>query len=226
MIERFNSFTINEKLSIKTDNTINISILFTDIVKSSELWRDHKNSMMDALEEQSVVFDKISNKFNGTIIKTIGDAYMIAFKTIEESIECGIELQKELNKNPIKIDKRKIEIRTGICYGPVYETYIDIQGNKLIDYLGNTVNCSSRIESKVCKPGNVVFSSIYKNINTKKIEKITEGYDVDMISFNNTGDEIKSSARLLTDVQRHTYKNIDELKGINKIDVYQIKIKK
>jgi len=225
MIERFNSFTINEKLSIKNDNIINISILFTDIVKSSELWRDHKNGMMEALEDQSVVFDRISKKYNGTIIKTIGDAYMIAFKTIEESIKCAIELQKKLNDNPIKINNKKIEIRSGICYGPVYETYIDIQGNKLIDYLGNTVNTASRVESKVCKPGNVVFSSIIKDIDNDGIEKITEDYDVDMVSFNNTGDEIKSSSRLLTDVQRHTYKNIDELKGINKIDVYQIKIK-
>lgn len=225
MIERFNNFTLNEKMDIIEDQTIDLSIFFSDIVNSSDMWKEHKDDMIKALEEQSDRMDKFANKYKGTIIKTIGDAYMMAFNNLLDSIKCAIDIQKDLTDNPIKVNKKNIKIRIGICYGPVYETYINLQGNRLVDYMGNTVNSASRIESKVCKPGNITFSSV-NNKNDKNIEKLLEKIDVDMITFNNKGDEIKSSSRLLNDIQRHYYKKVDQLKGVKDLDVYHIKINK
>lgn len=211
---------LNEKMEIKK-GTIKMSILFTDIIDSSIKWKDNKDDMMIALEEQSIRFDKLTKKHKGEIIKSIGDAYMVTFKNIENSIQFAIELQNDLKDNPIKVKNKNIEIRIGICYGEVHESTIELQGYKMVDYMGNVVNSAARIEGKVCKPGNIVFSSFDENVNIKDLLK---DYNVDIIRFKNDGDEAKRSSRLLTDVQRYYYKDIKELKGIEEIEVYQINL--
>lgn len=203
------------------EDTINKSVLFTDIIKSAEKWKDSKEEMMLALEEQSIRFDFFVKKYNGFIIKTIGDAYMVSFDNIRSSIEFAIEMQKDLKDNPIKVKNNNIQIRIGICYGPVHDTTIEVQNTEIIDYLGYTVNAAARIEGKVCDPGNVAFSSKLQNINIKDILK---DYSVDVIRFRNEGDDTKRSARLLTDVQRYYYKDVEELKGLEEIDVYHINL--
>ena len=102
----------------------------------------------------------------------------------------------------IKVKNKNIEIRIGICYGEVHETTIELQGHKMIDYMGNVVNSAARIEGKVCKPGNVVFSSFSDNIDIKNLLK---DYKIDITKFKNEGDEVKRSSRLLTDIQRYYY---------------------
>jgi len=211
---------LNEKMEIEK-GTIKLSVLFTDIVDSAEKWRDSKEDMMKSLEQQSILFDNLSKKHKGIIVKSIGDAYMVSFKKIEDSIKFAIELQNELKENPIKVNNKNINIRIGICYGEVHETTIELQGHKIIDYMGNVVNSAARIEGKVCKPGNVVFSSFDENIDIKDLLK---DYKVDFIKFKNEGDEAKRSSRLLTDVQRYYYKDIKELKGIKEIEVYHINL--
>ncbi|MDY0270204.1 adenylate/guanylate cyclase domain-containing protein [Trichloromonas sp.] len=211
---------LNEKMEIEK-GTIKLSVLFTDIVDSAEKWRDSKEDMMKSLEQQSILFDNLSKKHKGIIVKSIGDAYMVSFKKIEDSIKFAIELQNELKENPIKVNNKNINIRIGICYGEVHETTIELQGHKMIDYMGNVVNSAARIEGKVCKPGNVVFSSFDENIDIKDLLK---DYKVDFIKFKNEGDEAKRSSRLLTDVQRYYYKDIKELKGIKEIEVYHINL--
>ena len=211
---------LNEKMEIGK-GTVKLSVLFTDIVDSAEKWRYSKEDMIKSLEQQSILFDNLSKKHKGIIVKSIGDAYMVSFKKIEDSIKFAIDLQNELKENPIKVNNKNINIRIGICYGEVHETIIELQGHKMIDYMGNVVNSAARIEGKVCKPGNVVFSSFDENIDIKDLLK---DYKVDFIKFKNEGDEAKRSSRLLTDVQRYYYKDIKELKGIKEIEVYHINL--
>jgi len=211
---------LNEKMEIGK-GTVKLSVLFTDIVDSAEKWRYSKEDMIKSLEQQSILFDNLSKKHKGIIVKSIGDAYMVSFKKIEDSIKFAIDLQNELKENPIKVNNKNINIRIGICYGEVHETIIELQGHKMIDYMGNVVNSAARIEGKVCKPGNIVFSSFDENIDVKDLLK---DYKVDFIKFKNEGDETKRSSRLLTDVQRYYYKDIKELKGIKEIEVYHINL--
>lgn len=211
---------LNEKLKINK-NTVKRSILFTDIVGSAKLWVSNPDEMIKALEKQSDLFYKLVEKTDGIIKKTIGDAYMISFKEIEESIEFAIELQKNIKETPIKIGKNNIQIRIGICYGNLHKSVNKIQNYELVDYFGNVVNTAARIEGKVCKPGNVAFTSFINDIDVKDMLK---DYDVDCIKFKNDGDEVKRSSRLLTDVHRYYYKDVKELKGLDEVTVYHIKL--
>lgn len=215
---------INEEIDINEKKTIDVAILFTDMVKSSNGWKNHPSEMINALEEQSIVIDKLVKANKGFICKTIGDSFMISFKKLEESIQCALDLQKELKENPIIISGKTVtELRVGICYGPVFESKIKIQNTTLKDYFGNTVNTAARLESGVSKAGGVAFAITTEDASDIDVDSIIKDLNVELITFKNKGDEIRRSQRVLTDVHRHIYKNIDKLKGIDKIDVYNIK---
>jgi len=217
-------YLINESINIKDNKTIDIAILFTDMVGSSKLWKDNESYMIKALEEQSKIMDKFSRKYNGYICKTIGDAFMISFDTIEDAIKCGLAIQTDLKDNPIKIGKKDTKLRIGICFGPVYESKIKLQDNILRDYFGNTVNTASRIEGGVCEEGGIAFTLTTDNAADINLDSILKGLNVDLISFTNKGEDVKRSNRTLTDIHRHIYKNIKQLKGIDEIDVFKIKL--
>jgi len=213
---------IKESIDIKEHKALNLAILFTDMVESSKAWKNHPNEMITAIEDQSKVIDKHSKNNKGFICKTIGDAYMISFKDVKDAIQCGIDIQEDLKAKPISITKStKVQLRIGICYGHVYESKVDVQNKKLIDYFGNTVNTASRIESKVCEPGDVAFGISEDKIN---LDDFLKDRTVDLVSFDNKGDDINRSSRVLTEIHRHIYKNIKQLKGVEKIDVFKIKV--
>lgn len=219
---KFSDYHLDEKIYLKKD-TKEVSILFMDLVKSSEKWLDDEDEMLSVLSDVSELFDEISVDYNGLVVKSIGDAYMMKFDTLFDSVSFALHIQKELKDNPIKFKKKDIQFRIGICEGNVYEIEQDIQKFKLVDYLGNTVGSAARIESKVAEDGKIAFASII-NKDDKKVNKLLEDYKVDLITFSNKGDEHKRSFRILTDIQKHTFKDIEELKGVDEIEVYKINI--
>lgn len=216
---------LSESIDIKEGKTPDVAIMFTDMVSSSKAWKNHPEDMIHALEAQSIMIDEIVKTNKGFICKTIGDAFMISFKKPEQALECALAIQKSLNDNPIEISKSlNTELRIGICYGPVYESEIKIQNIVLKDYFGNTVNTAARLESEVSETGGIAIALTAKDHSNVDLEPILEPYNVELISFRNKGDDVKRSARTLTDTHRHIYKNIKELKGIDELDVYKIKL--
>ena len=194
-------------------------MLFTDIVNSSEKWAKHENKMLEILKEHEKRMFIIGEKNSGVIIKTIGDSFMISFNNLKDSIKCAIDIQEDLNENPLKLDKDNIKLRIGMCEGYVFEKNINIQNKTISDLFGNTVNSASRIETKVSKEDGFAFASLLNE--NEKLDDLVKNYNVEVIDFNNGEDnEVKRSGRLLTDIHRHISKSLEELKGIRKITVY------
>jgi TolB-like protein/class 3 adenylate cyclase/Tfp pilus assembly protein PilF len=115
------------------------AIMFTDMVGYSALSQRDDKLALELLEEHRELLRKIFPEFNGTEIKTIGDAFLVEFNSALEAAQCAIEIQRALAKrNADAPANRQIELKIGIHIGDVV--------HRAGDVYGDGVNIASRIE--------------------------------------------------------------------------------
>ncbi|MBT7903730.1 adenylate/guanylate cyclase domain-containing protein [Candidatus Woesearchaeota archaeon] len=146
-----------------------LTIMFIDIAgytkKTTQLSRTQFKLMHD-------YFDSISiptfQKYFGRVIKKIGDAYLVTFKSATDAVICGIELIhsfKEFNK--LKKIPQPLHIKVALHAGEVIIRNQDIYGD--------AVNTAARIEG-AAKAGQIVFSeSVFSMMNKNEVNHIFLG---------------------------------------------------
>src|SRR6266480_3775543 len=126
------------------------AIMFTDMVGYGALSQLDDQLAQELLEEHRRLLREIFPQFNGTEIKTIGDAFLVEFQSALEAAQCAIEIQRALAKRNADIPPdRRIEVRIGVHIGDVVHRGGDVYGDG--------VNIASRIEP-VAGPGGVCVS--------------------------------------------------------------------
>jgi len=126
------------------------AIMFTDMVGYSALSQRDDKLALELLEEHRQLLRAIFPRFNGTEIKTIGDAFLIEFNSALEAAQCAIEIQRTLSKrNHDVTTERRIELKIGVHIGDVVHRGGDVYGDG--------VNIASRIEP-VAGPGGICVS--------------------------------------------------------------------
>jgi adenylate cyclase len=126
------------------------AIMFTDVVGYSALSQRDEKLAQELLEEHRRLLREIFPRFNGTEIKTIGDAFLVEFGSALEAAQCAIEIQRTLAKRNADIaPDRRIELKIGIHIGDVVHRGGDVYGDG--------VNIASRIEP-VAGPGGICVS--------------------------------------------------------------------
>lgn len=78
-------------------------------------------------------------RYNGAIVKTIGDAVMGAFA---DAIRAAIDIQAEIKDFNAKSGTEPIVVKAGVHVGPC----ISVTLNERLDYFGGTVNMASRLQ--------------------------------------------------------------------------------
>ena len=78
------------------DEKVDAAILFTDLVGYSSLTQRGQSNALELLRIHMNQMSPIIDQFKGTIIKSIGDALMVQFKTSFDAVECAIEMQLEM----------------------------------------------------------------------------------------------------------------------------------
>jgi TM2 domain-containing membrane protein YozV len=94
-------------------------------------------------ERHREVFEQLHEKYDGKIIQYFGDGTLSIFSSTTNAVECAVELQRELKRDP------QVPLRIGIHTGDVTFSKEEIYGD--------SVNIASRIESE-CVPGGVFIS--------------------------------------------------------------------
>jgi len=187
------------RFSNKNENSC---VCIIDIVRSTVLTIDLSDEQIQKFYDiflNSVA--TIVKKFNGIVVKNVGDSLLFHFPNIESSdkaafmnvIECCLticESNNEINKSMIQEKLPKIDYRTSVTYGTVNTA--KIATSSVDDIFGPIVNVCSKI-NRFALPNNVVIGShVYENI--KSLEK----YNLSDMNVNPIISDLNYSVYLVT----------------------------
>ncbi|HOV13630.1 MAG TPA: adenylate/guanylate cyclase domain-containing protein, partial [Spirochaetota bacterium] len=84
-----------------------------------------------------------TKKFDGAIIKTIGDAIMAAFSKPSDAIQSAIDMIEQIeNYNNSSSNGNPISIKIGLNSGNA----LAVTANDMLDYFGQNVNIAARVQ--------------------------------------------------------------------------------
>ena len=133
------------------------AIMFTDMVGYGALSQRDDKLAQELLEEHRRLLREIFPQFNGTEIKTIGDAFLVEFQSALEAAQCAMAIQRALAKrNADAPADRQIQVRIGVHIGDVVHRGGDVYGDG--------VNIASRIESLAAAGGICVSMDVERQI--------------------------------------------------------------
>jgi TolB-like protein/class 3 adenylate cyclase len=128
------------------------AIMFTDIVGYTAMMGKDERKTHELLRKNRNLHQALFRKYNGTLLKEIGDGMMASFSAASNAVYCALEIQRVCIKE-------NIPLRIGIHQGEVLFENGDI--------LGDGVNIASRIE-QAADPGSIYISaSVYNDIRNK-----------------------------------------------------------
>ena len=133
-------------------------IMFTDMVAYPALSQANEGLALATLESHRALVRPIVAVHNGTEIKTMGDSFLIEFKSALEATECAVDLQKALHEQD-QGDGGTIAIRVGLHVGDVVHRDEDVYGD--------AVNIASRVYP-LARPGQICMTrQVYDQVRNK-----------------------------------------------------------
>jgi class 3 adenylate cyclase len=148
----FPSVTLSPGIQIAFSDLV---LLFTDLRSSTAMYETVGDSMaFEFVQNHFKFITGIVRKYNGGIVKTMGDAVMASFINPKDAFQAALDIQLEWNpfiEN--ENSNANVRLKIGLHKGTAYA----VNENENQDYFGSMVNEASRIESK-SNGGDIVFS--------------------------------------------------------------------
>ena len=116
--------------------SMDVAIVFVDLTSFTTLAQIHGDeTAADVLDQLDHLVRSLVLKHNGSLVKQIGDAFMLAFEDPADAVRFSIALGEAAEKH-----EHFLATRTGIHFGSVLY--------RVGDYVGNTVNIASRLAAE------------------------------------------------------------------------------
>lgn len=131
------------------------TLMFTDLRNSTKLYREIGDApAFGRVREHFEILEQAINEEGGSIVKTMGDSIMAAFRTPASAVKAIWGVQKQLSVR----GEPPLSIKAGIHYGPC----IVVNLNDRLDYFGSTVNIAARLPH-FSSGGEVILSEPIRN---------------------------------------------------------------
>jgi len=151
-----------------------LAILFADIANSTHIYDTLGNKVAKNLIDASLsLLSEVTAKYQGTVIKTIGDEIMCTFPTAGDAVEAAIEMHQSLEDLPFaeKPEYGSPNIYVGIQFGTVIKESGDV--------FGDAVNVAARMVALakqrqiITTEGTVTLLSEERQSQARCIDKTT-----------------------------------------------------
>jgi class 3 adenylate cyclase len=117
---------------------VTLAIVFTDVVGSTALGEEIRDEAMNEVRRAHFAQSRrLIAQFKGREIKTIGDSFMAAFKSVDAALDYACALQGNTGHPQVRI-------RAGIHIGPMHVEESDV--------FGGTVNFAARVVGAIRDP--------------------------------------------------------------------------
>ncbi|MEK6751067.1 MAG: DUF5939 domain-containing protein [Chloroflexota bacterium] len=131
------------------------TLMFTDLRNSTKLYREIGDApAFGRVREHFEILEQAIVAEGGSIVKTMGDSVMAAFRSPVSAVKAIWDVQKQLSARGEPL----LSIKAGIHYGPC----IVVNLNDRLDYFGSTVNIAARLPN-FSVGGEVILSEPIRN---------------------------------------------------------------
>lgn len=126
------------------------AIVFTDVVSYSALMAANEEYTLDLLRRDFRIMKQLCQRFEGKVLKTIGDALLMYFPSAVKAVACAKEIQSSLAEQAAMLAPEDVLIhRIGVHLGDVFFNGSDV--------MGDGVNVAARLQSEA-EPGGICMS--------------------------------------------------------------------
>lgn len=121
---------------------------------------------LQTIYEADRILIPIIEKHDGILLKVEGDSYLVIFRNIQKAINCGVEMQRTLNKyNKKKSPEEKVLLCIGLGYGKMLRI-----GDE--DVFGPEVNAASKLGEDTAKAEEILVTAAVCE-NAGKVEAVS-----------------------------------------------------
>jgi class 3 adenylate cyclase/DNA-binding transcriptional MerR regulator len=144
-------------------DTLEATIVFVDLASFTSLARVHGDEVAaDILDRFDGLVRGLLEEHNGTLIKQIGDAFMLVFTEPVQAVQFSVHLDAAASSEP-----NFPAVRTGINTGPVLY--------RVGDYVGNTVNIAARLAALATANEIYVTQAVADVVNDEDVKLVSAG---------------------------------------------------
>lgn len=148
---------------------IEVGVMFADVTGSTKLYETLGDENANRIIGKTIdIMAKITEGYQGFVIKTIGDEIMCRFSSANDCVRAAIECQEEVSAG-IQGEDTEISIKVGLHFGPA----ILMEDG---DVFGDAVNVSARMAG-IAKGAQIITTQETVNLLDADLQDMSRQFD-------------------------------------------------
>lgn len=110
-----------------------VTLIFSDIEGSTEmLERLGESQWMEVVRHHNALIRSVVQSHDGTVVKSQGDGFMLAFSSAHSALYCAMEVERALAVRPFSPSVEELNVRIGVHSGFVIADADDFYGRNVV----------------------------------------------------------------------------------------------